>query len=384
LANLERQKIEDELKEKIALAKELEALLKDPKKILIKVGQELSALKLSYGDERKTKLMKSAALEISDEDIIPEEEAIIVLTRGGYVKRLKPDTYRTQKRGGKGIQGIETKEEDVVEHFLTANTHADLLFFTSSGKVFYTKAYEIPEGSRISKGKAIMNFLSIRPDERIMSLVAIAKKGRRQASGEPHSIVMVTEHGMIKRVAAGVFENVRRSGIVAITLKNGDQLRGIAVTSGKDELLLATAKGQAIRFRETDIRTMGRGASGVKAMRLKKDDHIVGLNVITSGEEKAELLVLFEQGFGKKTNVKEYKRQKRGGSGLKTAKITPKNGPVVNIRIIREEAELVAISQKGQVIRTSLKDIPTLGRATQGVRVMKLDAGDRLASITLL
>ncbi len=300
------------------------------------------------------------------------------------MKRLKPDTYRTQKRGGKGIQGMETKEEDVVEHFLTANTHADLLFFTSSGKVFYTKAYEIPEGSRISKGKAIMNFLSIRPDERIMSLVAIAKKGRRQSSGEPHSIVMVTEHGMIKRVAAGVFENVRRSGIVAITLKNGDQLCGVTVTSGKDELLLATAKGQAIRFRETDIRTMGRGASGVKAMRLKKDDHIVGLNVITSGEEKAELLVLFEQGFGKKTNVKEYKRQKRGGSGLKTAKITPKNGPVVNTRIIREEAELVAISQKGQVIRTSLKDIPTLGRATQGVRVMKLDAGDRLASITLL
>ncbi len=384
LANLERQKIDDELKEKIALARELETLLKDPKKILAKIGQELSALKLSYGDERKTKLMKSAALEISDEDIIPEEEAIIVLTRGGYVKRLKPDTYRTQKRGGKGIQGMETKEEDVVEHFLTANTHADLLFFTSSGKVFYTKAYEIPEGSRISKGKAIMNFLSIRPDERIMSLVAIAKKGRRQSSGEPHSIVMVTEHGMIKRVAAGVFENVRRSGIVAITLKNGDQLCGVTVTSGKDELLLATAKGQAIRFRETDIRTMGRGASGVKAMRLKKDDHIVGLNVITSGEEKAELLVLFEQGFGKKTNVKEYKRQKRGGSGLKTAKITPKNGPVVNTRIIREEAELVAISQKGQVIRTSLKDIPTLGRATQGVRVMKLDAGDRLASITLL
>lgn len=386
LAGLERQKIDNELREKRALARELAALLKDPKKILETIAKELSTVRAAYGDERRTEVVKHAAREIADEDIIPEEDAIIALTRGGYIKRLKPDVYRVQKRGGKGIQGMETKEEDVVEHFLIANTHSDLLFFTSTGKVFSTKAYEIPEASRTSKGKAIFNFLSVKQDERILSLVAIEKSARGAGNGADRSVVMVTERGIIKKVGASSFENVRKSGIIAITLKTGDALASVVVTGGKDDLLLVTKKGQAIRFRERDIRPMGRGASGVKAMRLKKDDAIVGANIIGHGtpDPTSVLLVVFERGFGKKTPLKEYKIQKRGGSGIKTAKITAKNGGVVRTRIIRGEAELIAISQKGQVIRTPLPDVPTLGRSTQGVRIMKLDDGDTLASFTLL
>ncbi|MBI4132186.1 MAG: DNA gyrase subunit A [Candidatus Sungbacteria bacterium] len=385
LAGLERQKIEHELKEKQALARELDAILKDPKKILAVITGELAAVKKTYGDERKTRVVKTAAREIATEDIIPEEEMIIIMTRGGYIKRLRPEAYRLQRRGGKGIQGIETKEEDVVEHFLTANTHDDLLFFTSSGKVFQIKTYEIPEGSRTAKGKAIFNFLSIRPDEQILSIVAVPRKSKRPASGDLRYLALVTAHGMIKKVDSRVFDNVRRSGIVAITLKKGDLLKGVALTAPKDELLLVTARGQAIRFRESDARAMGRAASGVKAMRLRREDRIVGVNVIASGgDPNAQLLVVMDRGFGKKTPVKEYKRQRRGGAGIKTAKLTAKNGAIVSTHLIRDAEELIAISQKGQVIRTALKDVPALGRATQGVRIMRLGEGDRIASTTTL
>ncbi|OHA09198.1 MAG: DNA gyrase subunit A [Candidatus Sungbacteria bacterium RIFCSPLOWO2_01_FULL_59_16] len=384
LAGLERKKIEDELKEKRLRAKELEAILADPKKISGVVAKEFSVLKETYGDPRRTKVVATAPREIAAEDIIPEEEAIIVLTRGGYVKRIRPEAYRVQKRGGKGITGIETKEEDVVEHFVTANTHADLLFFTSAGKVFSTRTYEIPEGSRTAKGKLIANFLSIRPDERIMAVVAVPKRGG--ADDRARHLVLATERGMMKRMEARAFENVRRSGIVAINLKKDDALRGVALTGGQDELLLVTSRGQAIRFRETEVRTMGRAASGVKGIRLRGEDRVVGLAALGRGaaEGAGELLVVFERGFGKKTLIKEYKRQKRGGTGIKTAKIAAKNGAVVSIHLIRGEAELVAISQKGQVIRQHLADVPTLGRATQGVRIMKLEAGDKIASTTLL
>ncbi|MDP3727720.1 MAG: DNA gyrase subunit A [bacterium] len=386
LAGLERQKINDELKEKQALARELEALLKDPKKISGVVAGELAEIRSRYGDERRTKVVKSAAREIATEDIIPEEEMIIVMTRGGYIKRLRPEVYRLQKRGGKGIQGIETKEEDVVFHFLVANTHDDLLFFTSSGKVFQTKAYEIPEGSRTAKGKAIFNFLSLRPDEQILSIVAISRKPRPEAAGASRYLIMVTAHGMIKKVHSLAFEQVRRNGIVAITLKKGDHLRGVMVSAAKDEILLVTSRGQAVRFRESDVRAMGRAASGVKAMRLKRDDRIVGVNIISAaaGEPKSELLVVMDQGFGKKTPLKEYKRQRRGGSGIKTAKLTSKNGAIVSTHLTRDASELIAISEQGQVIRTALADVPTLGRATQGVRIMRLAEGDRIASTTTL
>ncbi|MDO8492052.1 MAG: DNA gyrase subunit A [bacterium] len=384
LAGLEKQKIEDELKEKLALIRDLEALLKDKRKIFGVVKKELQEVRAKYGDERRTKVIKGAIHEIADEDIIPEEETIIALTRGGYIKRVKPETYKIQKRGGKGMIGMETKEEDVVEQFISANTHSDLLFFSDLGKVYQEKAYEIPEGSRVSKGKAIHNFVSLGAKEAINSILASPKRVKDQK--KEGFLVMATKNGIIKKVEGAAFENVRRSGLVAIKLKSGDLLRWVKITHGKDEIIMVTKFGQAIRFAEKDVRPMGRGASGVKAMRLKKNDEIIGFNVIPEGEagKAMHLLVVTEQGYGKRTPLKEYKRQHRGGAGIKTAKITSKNGFIVTTHIIAAETDLIAISQKGQVIRTGLGNIPVLGRATQGVRVMKLDTGDAVASITIL
>ncbi|MBI3335308.1 MAG: DNA gyrase subunit A [Candidatus Portnoybacteria bacterium] len=386
LAGLERQKIEDELKEKLAYARSLEALLKDSRKILELIKKELIEMKEKYGDERKTKLIKSSPKEFSEEDLIAEEEVVVVLTRGGYIKRIKPDSYRMQKRGGKGLIGIETKEEDVVEHLLATSTHAELLFFTNSGKVYQVRTYEVPEGTRISKGKAVFNFLSLSQTEHITSILAIpkAKKGLKSEG----YVVMLTKDGVIKKVASSAFESVRRSGLIAITLSEGDELGWARLTQGSDELILTTEKGQAIRFSEKDVRAMGRQAAGVTAIRLKKEDKVVGMDVIENAKIKNQnikLLVVMENGFGKQTLLKQYKKQRRGGSGVKTAKVTPKVGNVVGARIPdEEEFELIAISKKGQVIRTELATIPSLSRATQGVRIMRLEEGDLIASMTTL
>lgn len=381
LAGLERQKIDDELKEKTALAKTLEALLKDPKKILALVKSELLDIKQKYGDLRKTKVAKTSPKEFSEEDLVAEEEVAVVVTRGGYVKRIKPGEYRMQKRGGKGLIGIETKEEDVVEHLLMSNTHADVLFFSDSGKVYQVKAYEIPEGTRTSKGRPVFNFLSMNQQERVTSILAIPKD--KKANGY---IVMLTRNGIIKKVEATMFENVRRSGLIAVTLKGSDTLGWARHTAGADDIILATKNGQSIRFSERDVRAMGRQAAGVTGMRLKKGDEVVGMDIIRGKEgEAANLLVIMEMGLGKQTPVKQYKRQRRGGSGIKTAKVTQKTGRVVNARIInQEQSELIAISRKGQVIRTLISSVPTLGRQTQGVRIMRMDQKDAIASITTL
>lgn len=390
LAGLERQKIENELKEKVALSRSLEALLKDPKKILELVKKELHEIKEKYGDPRKTKVVKSSPREFSDEDLIADEEVVVVLTHGGYIKRIKPESYRMQKRGGKGLIGIETKEEDMVEHLLMSSTHANLLFFTDSGKVYQVRAYEIPEGARTSKGKAIFNFLSLGQQEQVNSVLAVDKKAKGETSG---FIVMVTKEGLIKKVEASSFENVRKSGLIAVTLKGKDSLQWAKSTSGQDDLILITKKGQAVRFAEKDIRPMGRQASGVRAIRLKNGDGVVGMDVIenskisvSSGKtQNAKLLVVMENGYGKQTEIKQFKKQRRGGSGIKCAKITVKTGGVVGAEIVGEEAEeLIAISKKGQVIHTGLGAIPSLSRATQGVRIMKMDEGDMVASVTTL
>ena len=381
LAGLERQKIDDELKDKTALAKTLEALLEDPKKILALVKSELLDIKQKYGDLRKTKVVKTSPKEFSEEDLVPEEEVAVVVTRGGYVKRIKPDQYRMQKRGGKGLIGIETKEEDVVEHLLMSHTHADVLFFTDSGKVYQVKAYEIPEGTRTSKGRPVFNFLSISQQERITSVLAIPKGEKSKGY-----IVMLTRNGIIKKVEATTFENVRRSGLIAVTLKQSDTLGWARHTAGTDDIILATKNGQSIRFSERDVRAMGRQAAGVTGIRLKKSDEVVGMDIIRGKEgEATNLLVIMELGLGKQTPVKQYKRQRRGGSGIKTAKVTQKTGRVVNARIInQEQSELIAISRKGHVIRTMIASVPTLGRRTQGVRIMRMDQKDAIASITTL
>lgn len=388
LAGLERQHIEDELKEKMALARSLEALLKDPRKIRDVIKRESIEIKEKFGDERKTKVVKSSPKEFADIDLIQEEDVMVVLTRGGYIKRIKPESYRMQKRGGKGLIGMETKEEDVVERLTTCNTHASLLFFTNSGKVYQVPAYEIPEASRTSKGKQIFNFLPLGINEQVTSILAVENKKGKKSAGtlEKDFVVMLTKNGIMKKVEAETFENVRRSGLIAITLNADDRLGWARLTSGRDELILVTKQGQAIRFKESEIRAMGRQAAGVHAMRLKKEDEVVGMDVIAHENPEArngKILVMMENGFGKQTSLKQYKTTKRGGSGIKTAKITSKTGPAISAYIIdAEESELVAISRKGQVIRTELSTIPALGRATQGVRIMRLEPGDGIASIT--
>jgi DNA gyrase subunit A len=381
LASLERKKIEDELKEKQNTVKELKALLKDQGKILALLKEEFLALQKKYSDPRRTKIIGREVKTFSMEDLIPEKETLLLLTKGGYIKRASPEEYRVQKRGGKGIIGLETKEEDIVENFLLGGSHDDLLFFTSAGKVFQTKMYEIPEGKRVSKGKAVVNFLPLSPEERITSVLSRPKTKK----GTPISFVIITTQGIIKKVNARHFDDVRRSGIIAIKLQKNDILRWFLLAEKGDHIILTTKNGQAIRFKESDLREMGRAAQGVKAIRLKKGDLLVGADVVGSKEKEALLLVVTEQGFGKKTNVRHYRVQRRGGSGIKTAKVTNKTGNVVQAKVVGPEVEgLIAISKKGQVIRTSLKEVSELGRATQGVRIMRLEPKDELASITCL
>ena len=381
LAGLERKKIEDELKEVQALIKELEAILKSKKKMMGIVKSELLEIAEKYGDERRTKIVKGGVKNLNAEDLVADEESVLVLTRGGYVKRTNPSEYRTQKRGGVGVVDLNTKEEDVVTTLLTTSTHSDLLFFTDQGKVYQCKMYEIPEGRRATKGKSIMNFLSLTSDEQVTSVLAVRKD---EWAGD-WGLLMVTKNGVAKKSDAASFKDVRRSGLIALKLKPGDSLIAARFTGKGDEISLITHEGQQIRFKESDVREMGRVASGVSAMKLKKDDHIVAADVLKSGEKDREILVVMENGFGKTTSAKEYKVQKRGGSGIKTAKVTAKTGKVVGGAVLSDEekaeGELVVMSRKGQVIKLPLKDVPSLGRDTQGVKVMRMRAGDAIASI---
>lgn len=384
LANLEREKIDEELKEKRILIKELMLILEAPKGIVNVIKNELKQLKEKYKSERKTKVFANGVSEFKMEDLVPNEEAMLVLTRGGYIKRINPDVYKIQKRGGKGIIGMATKEEDEVERMLSVKTHDDVFFFTDSGKVFRVKAYEIPESSRTSKGQAIMNFLQIGSNERVTSVIP-----RGENDKNDKFLVMATKYGIIKKTSVEEFSSVRRIGLIALKLKKGDLLRWVGTTDGSDEIILVTKNGQSVRFSEKDIRSMGRNASGVGGIRLRKDDYVVGMGVIKSREMKngsPVLLIVTDKGFGKKTSLKFYKRQKRGGSGIKTAKITSKNGSIVTAEILdgNEFTDLIAISSRGQVIRTSLSSIPELGRATQGVRVMRLANDDRVGSVICL
>jgi len=386
LAKLERKKIEEELKEQQKKTKEFAIILKDPKKVRDIVKKELKEIKESYGDERKTRVFSHKIGEIAEEDLIPQEETIITLTRGGYIKRTSPSLYKKQKRGGKGILGMKTLGEDIVEHFLTAMTHDSLLFFTDSGKVFRTQAYEIPEATRVAKGRGLLNFLEISTQEKVLSLKTITKQDKELGM---KYLVMATQNGIVKKTPLGDFENIRKTGLIAISLKKADELRQVQKTTGQDDLILVTRKGQSIRFKEKDIRAMGRQASGIRGIRLKKGDEIIGMEVIEQKDKKEKksdyLLIITEKGFGKRTDLKEYKVQGRGGSGVKTAQVTPKTGDLVYTKVLRgQEEDLIVISQKGNVIRTKVGTISKLGRATQGVRIMRLEEGDRVASATCI
>ena len=381
LAGLERKLIEDELGEKQAFIKFIKDLLASPKKMLKVISEELKEIRDKYADERRTKIVKGGVKEISDEDLVPEKETMLVLTAGGYVKCTDPSEYRAQKRGGVGVIDLETKEEDFVTMLVSGSTHDDLLFFTNQGRAYQMKMYDIPEGKRATKGKSIMNFLALGGEEKVTSILAVKKESK----SSPASIMLVTKHGVAKKMSIEGFKDVRRSGIIAIRLDKDDQLISVLLTEKGDDVVIATAEGQSIRFKESDVREMGRTAGGVTGIKLQKNDEVIGVDVVKKSIEKGEILTMSANGFGKKTSLKEYKVQKRGGSGIKTAKVTPKTGKLIVAKVVGgEEAELIAMSKKGQVIRTALADIPNLGRQTQGVTVMRLRAGDGIASLACI
>ncbi|HEY4502611.1 MAG TPA: DNA gyrase subunit A [Candidatus Paceibacterota bacterium] len=381
LAGLERKKVEDELKDVQTLIKELAELLGSPKKILSLIKKELSDVAEKHGDERRTKIVKGGIKNISVEDMIADEETVLVLTSGGYIKRTNPDEYKKQKRGGVGVIDLNTKEEDFVTTFLTASTHSDLLFFSDRGKAYQIKMYEVPEGRRATKGKSIMNFLSLSADEQITSVLAMPKEVKKSGL----AMLLVTKRGIAKCVSAESFFEVRRSGLIAIKLTEDDELISATFAQKGDGAVVATARGQSIRFNVSDIRVMGRNASGVHVIKLKQGDAVIGAETVSASLLDPHILVLSEIGYGKRTKLKEYKVQKRGGSGIKTANITTKTGKLMASRIVDGvDGELVVISKRGQVIRVDLKEIPSLGRSTQGVRIMKLREGDSIASLIVL
>ncbi|MBR3122420.1 DNA gyrase subunit A [Candidatus Saccharibacteria bacterium] len=377
LQGLERDKIEDELKQLHELIKKLEAILADEKEVLRVVKEELIAIKEKYDDPRRSKIINHEVGKFSEEELIPEEESVILLTSENYMKRVAQTDFRKQNRGGKGKRGMTTKEEDMIAQILTANSHDFLLFFTNQGRIFRLKAYEVPQASLAAKGTAAVNLLNMHPEERI---TAIIKQGD---AGENGFLFMATKKGTIKKSAIKDFFNIRSNGLIAIKLDQGDELKWVKETTGSNDIVISTSAGQATRFNEKDVRAMGRAAMGVRGMRLRPKDEIVGMDVITDPNQK--LIAVSANGYGKATLVANFPPHKRGGVGIKVATVTAKTGPIVAVHTLDPQAkEVIMMSTKGQAIRVAMKEIPTLGRATQGVRIMKMSEGDTVASIGIV
>jgi DNA gyrase subunit A len=378
LAGLERQKIEDELKERLAFIKECEEILANKKRIDAILRKEIEELRKAYGDIRRTAIVPHAVGEFSAKDTIPNAPMIVALTRGGYVKRLSPLQFRAQHRGGKGVKGVTTKDDDEVLSLIHVMNHDDMLFFTNTGRVFKLPTYEIPQAGRVAKGQAIVNLLQLQPEERITAIL------KANLEGKTH-LFMTTNKGTVKRTELTEFENIRRSGLIAQKLREGDELKWVVATSGKDEIFLLTKKGKAIRFPEGDVRSMGRAAAGVIGVRLGDGDEVVEAALITDPTH-SKLLVVMENGLGKMTSVTEYRFQGRGGSGVKAAQLTAKTGDIVGGAVLQEgeDGDLLCISKQGQMIRMRLSDIPSRGRATQGVIVMRLNARDKVATMSVV
>ncbi|MES2216031.1 MAG: DNA gyrase subunit A [Patescibacteria group bacterium] len=390
LAGLERKKILDELKEVQALIEELKGILSSEKKVRTIIKTELGEIKDKYGDDRRTRIVKHSVKEFNPEDLIADEESVLVLTKGGYIKRTNPDEYRKQKRGGVGVVDLDTKEEDFISHLIFATTHNDLLFFTDKGKAYQIKMYDIPEGKRATRGKSIMNFLSLADGEKVTSILPMPKNKKE---AENLCLMMVTKNGTGKKSSAKHFKDVRRSGLIAITLDDGDELISASFADPKDEVVIATREGQSIRFEAEDVREMGRNAAGVRVIRLTEADakkkidadFVISADIVSKDAKNPALFVMGANGYGKKTKLSEYKVQNRGGSGILTMNVTPKTGPLMAAKVVTDDdEEVVAMSKKSQVIRVDIKEIPALSRATQGVRVMKLREGDELASLICL
>ncbi len=377
LAGLERKKIEDELAQLMKLITELEAILADEQKILGIIKQEFEELKEAYSDERRTKIVPQELGKFSEEELIPNEQVVVTMTSASYIKRSNALEYRRQNRGGKGKRGMATREEDIVKHLVMAETHDFLLFFTDKGRVFRLKAYEVPAAGLTAKGVAVVNLLQLQPDEVVTSIVRTDAK-----DGEGY-LFMCTIHGVVKKTAVEAYKNVRSSGMIAINLDAGDELRWVKQTNGKDEVIISTQAGQAIRFAEDNVRAMGRVSRGVRGIRLRKDDKVIGMDIV---DENASIFVLSEKGYGKRTKVAQFTPHARGGVGIRSAVVNNKTGLLIGVASLSNSGkeEVIIISKAGQTIRLGLNDISEISRATQGVRVMRLNEDDTVASIGLV
>ncbi len=374
LTGLEREKIEEEYQETLKAIEEYKAILADEMRILQIIKEELTAVKEKYGDERRTQIVVDTS-EIDVEDLIAEEDVVITLTHGGYIKRISLDTYRKQKRGGRGVTGMGTKEADFVENLLVTTTHHTILFFTSRGRVYYLKAYEIAESNRQAKGTAIINLLQLDKDEKITAVIQV-----KEFDPERY-LFMATRKGIVKKTQLSEFSSMRKGGLIAVNLDEDDDLIGVKFTDGESYLMLATREGISIAFSEDDVRAMGRVARGVRGIRLREGDEVIGMDVLS---RNAELLTVTEGGYGKRTPTSEYRSQTRGGKGLINMKVTEKTGKVIGIKVVHEDQELILITTEGIVIRTNVSDISVIGRNTQGVLLIKTDSNDKVASMAAI
>ena len=377
LTGLEREAIENELRELLALIEKLKGILADEQEILNIIKNELIEMKEKYGDQRRSKMINHELGKFSDEELIPEEDSVVLLTSENYIKRTLASDYRKQNRGGKGKRGMTTKETDVIEHMIPAGTHDWLLFFTNRGRVFRLKAYEVPAASLQAKGIAAVNLLQLQPEEKITAIIKFEKDAK-----DDGYLFMATVKGTIKKTPVKDYANIRTNGLIAIKLDDGDELRWIKRSSGNDDILISTSAGQAIRFNEKDARSMGRAARGVRGVRLRPNDSVVGMDI---ANDDRTLLVISENGYGKATKISNFPSHKRGGVGIKAAVVTAKTGPIISVKTIQQDdIEALLVSTQGQTIRVSLKDIPVLGRTTQGVRIMKTSDDDSVASVGLM
>ena len=377
LTGLKRQEVEDELAQLIKLIAELESILADEKKILKIIKDELLQLKKQYGDERRTKVVTSELGKLSDEDLIADEQVVVTLTAANYIKRSQIAEYKRQGRGGKGRRGMVTREEDAIEKVIYASTHDYLLFFTNKGRVFRLKTYEVPTASLNAKGIAIVNLLQLQPEETVSAVINVSQ----QTNGG--NLFMCTRRGVVKKTPFDQYQNVRSSGLIAINLDDGDELKWIRMTTGSNEALISTAQGQAIRFSEKDVRPMGRVSRGVRGIRLRSGDQVIGMDIV---EEGASIFVISKYGYGKRTKVSQFTPHARGGVGIRSAVTNNKTGELIGVKTLSEDdsQEVIIISGQGQTIRLGLKNIPALGRATQGVRIMRLNDVDEVVSLALV
>jgi DNA gyrase subunit A len=376
LAGLERKKIEDELAELLKTIAELESILADEKKILAIIKDEFKQLKKQHGDERRTKIVPHELGKMSDEDLVPDEQVAVTLTSANYIKRSSLAEYKKQGRGGKGKRGMVTREEDVIEHVVNASTHDYLLFFTNKGRVFRIKTYEVPAVGLNAKGIAIVNLLQLQPEETVSAVINVSK----QSKGG--NLLMCTVRGVVKKTPFEQYQNVRQSGLIAINLDEGDELKWIRMTNSDNEVVISTQQGQAIRFHEKDARPMGRVSRGVRGIRLRSGDQVIGMDIV---EKDSNIFVISEHGYGKRTNIAQFTAHARGGVGIRSAVVNAKTGNLIGVKtLVDDTQEVIIISSQGQTIRLGLKDIPALGRATQGVRIMRLNDGDKVVSLTLV